>query len=158
MANPHVKPPQKQHSIRQILPTGPHGMDMKDWIDVAPFGRLLNMEIVEANNGKASLSMPFLSDFAQGSGLMHGGALVSLADTAAVMAIKSLVSPDTYFATISLKTTFLYPVKSGMVTARARVTARRKKHLYGRVTVFDQEERPVLQFKATFKIGHAKRK
>ncbi len=132
---------------------GPHTIESGDWIDTAPFGRLLQMEIVSANNGRAVLCMPFLFDFAQGSGLMHGGALVSLADTAAVMAIKSLVPPGTHFATVSLKTTFLYPVKSGSVTAKARVTARRKNHLYARVTIFNQEDRPVLAFRAAFKIG-----
>ena len=136
--------------------TGPHTVESKDWIDTAPFGRLLHLEIVEANNGTAVLTMPFLFDFAQGSGFMHGGALVSLADTATVMAIKSLVPKGTHFATISLKTTFLYPVKSGIVTAKAHVTARRKDHLYGRVTIFNRKDRPVLEFKAAFKIGKNK--
>lgn len=153
-----IKDEQKQPSRCHISSTGPHSIDGKDWIDVAPFGRLLHMKIIEANNGRALLTMPFMVEFAQGSGLMHGGALVSLADTAAVMAIKSLVSPDTYFATISLETTFLYPVKSGSVAAKARVTARRKNHLYGRVTLFNQEDKPVLKFRATYKIGHAKQK
>ena len=135
--------------------TGPHTVESNDWIDTAPFGRLLHMEIVETHQGTAELSMPFLFDFAQGSGLMHGGALVSLADTAAVMAIKSLVPPGTHFATVSLKTTFLYPVKSGIVTAKARVTSRRENNLYGLVTVFNQEVRPVLEFRACFKIGRS---
>jgi uncharacterized protein (TIGR00369 family) len=146
---------QKHLSKDQSPSTGPHTIDTTDWIDTAPFGRLLHMEIVETHQGTAELSMPFLFDFAQGSGLMHGGALVSLADTAAVMAIKSLVPPGTHFATVSLKTTFLYPVKSGIVTAKARVTSRRESNLYGLVTVFNQEDRPVLEFRACFKIGRS---
>ena len=59
--------------------TGPHKFDMKGWISCAPFERLLHMEIVEASDGRATLTMPFLIDFAQGAGLLHGGALVSLA-------------------------------------------------------------------------------
>ena len=149
---------QKQPPRGHIPSTGPHSIDIKEWIDVAPFGRLLHMKIIEANNGRALLTMPFRVEFAQGSGLMHGGALVSLADTAAVMAIKSVVPPDTYFATVSLKTTFLYPIKCGTVTAKARVTTRSKHHLYGRVTLFNQEDRPVLKFRATYKISNAKRK
>ena len=149
---------QKQAPSGHILFTGPHSIDIKEWIDVAPFGRLLHMQIIEASKGSALLTMPFRVEFAQGSGLMHGGALVSLADTAAVMAIKSMVSPDTYFATISLKTTFLYPIKCGTVSAKARVTTRRKHHLYARVTLFNDEDRPVLKFKATYKISNAKPK
>ena len=149
----HIRPEQGLGLL-----TGPHAVDTEEWIDTAPFGRLLRMEIVEARDGRAVLSMPFLFDLAQGSGLMHGGALVSLADTAAVMAIKSLVPPGTHFATVSLKTTFLYPVTRGRITARARVTARRLNHIYGRVTVFDQEGRRVLKFRAGFKIGKNRRK
>nr|MBL0716281.1 PaaI family thioesterase [Desulfobacterales bacterium] len=77
---------------------------MDKWISCAPFEKLLHIEIIEAADGKAVLQMPFLIDFAQGAGLMHGGALVSLADTAVVMAIKSIVPPQTHFATVALKT------------------------------------------------------
>lgn len=133
--------------------TGPHSISARPWIDPAHFGRLLHMKIVTSGDGTAVLTMPFLIDFAQGSGLMHGGALVSLADTAVVMAIKSLVPPGTHFATTSIETKFMYPVKSGVVTARARVTARRQNRFYGRATLFNQEERPVMEFRATFRIA-----
>ena len=87
---------------------------------------------------------------------MHGGALFSLADTAVVMAIKSIVPPQTHFATISLETKFLYPVKQGIVTARARVTNQKGKILQGQATVYNEAERPVLEFFSTFKIAKDK--
>ena len=137
--------------------TGPHKFEMEAWISCAPFERLLHMKIVEASDGRATLTMPFLFDMAQGGGLMHGGALVSLADTAVVMAIKSIVTPQTHFATISLETKFLYPVKKGMVTAKARVAHREGRILQGQSTVFNEDERPVLEFSSTFKIAKDKR-
>ncbi len=94
--------------------TGPHRFEMDQWISCAPFERLLNMTIVEACDGRAILTMPFLIDYAQGAGLMHGGALVSLADTAVVMAIKSLMAPLSHFATIELESRFLLPVKKAL--------------------------------------------
>jgi acyl-CoA thioesterase len=133
--------------------TGPHRLAMKSWISCAPFERLLNVDIVEAAEGRAILTMPFLIDFAQGAGLMHGGALVSLADTAVVMAIKSLIPPQSHFATIALGAKFLLPVKKGIVTARARVVDRQGKILKGQATVYDEEERAVMEFSSTFKIA-----
>jgi len=133
--------------------TGPHAVTARPWIDPAHFGRLLHIKIVASRDGTAVLTMPFLIDFAQGSGLMHGGALVSLADTAVVMAIKSLVPPGTHFATTSIETKFLFPVKSGVVTARARVTAKRQNRFYGRATLFNQGKRPVMEFRATFRLA-----
>jgi uncharacterized protein (TIGR00369 family) len=126
---------------------------MDSWISCAPFERLLHMEIVEATEGRATLTMPFLIDFAQGGGLMHGGALVSLADTAVVMAIKSLISPQTHFATVSLETKYLYPVKKGVVTAKAKVSSQEGRILRGEATVYNEDNRVVLDFRSTFKVA-----
>lgn len=137
--------------------TGPHTFEMKAWISCAPFEKLLNMKIIEAADGRAILTMPFLIDFAQGGGLMHGGALVGLADTAVVMAIKSIIAPKTHFATISLETKFLYPVKQGVVTAKAKVANQSGKILQGVATVYNEENRAVLEFSSTFKMAKEKR-
>jgi uncharacterized protein (TIGR00369 family) len=111
------------------------------------------MEIVEAADGQATLKMPFLIDYAQGGGLMHGGALVSLADTAVVMAIKTLIPAESHFATILCEARFLLPVKKGIVTAKAKVVERQGRILKGRATVYDEEERAVMEFSSTFKIA-----
>ncbi len=133
--------------------TGPHHFEMKSWISCAPFERLLNMTIQEAADGRAVLDMPFLVDYAQGAGLMHGGALVSLADTAVVMAIKTLVPPGSHFATIACEVRYLLPVKKGTVTARAEVTEREGRILKGSATVYDEDNRAVMEFMSTFKIA-----
>lgn len=80
-------------------------------------------------------------------------ALTSLADTAVVMAINSIVPPEIHFATISLESRFLYPVKQGIVTARAKVTDHLDNHLEGQATVFNGNERAVLEFTSMFKIA-----
>ena len=133
--------------------TGPHHVKLKDWISCAPFELLLNIKIIEAENAKAILTMPFYHDYAQGAGLMHGGAIVSLADTAVVMAIKSILAPQTHFATISLNSKYLYPVKKGVVTARAEAKIKDERTIQGTATVYNDEQRPVLEFHSTFKIA-----
>lgn len=133
--------------------TGPHNVNLNEWISCAPFEMLLNMEIIIAKNAKATLSMPFCYDYAQGAGLMHGGAIVSLADTAVVMAIKSILPPQTHFATISLNSNFLYPVKKGIITARAEAKIEDERTIQGTATVFNDDEKPVLEFNSVFKIA-----
>ncbi len=133
--------------------TGPHRVRLEQWISCAPFERLLNMAIVEAKDGHAVLTMPFFYDLAQGAGLMHGGALVSLADTAVVMAIKSVIPPQTHFATVSLESRFLHPVKQGMVTAKASADIALEKTINGQAVVYDQSDRAVLEFHSRFKIA-----
>ena len=134
-------------------PTGPHRVHMESWISCAPFEKYLHMKIIEAEDGNAVLTMPFFLELAQGGGLMHGGALVSLADTAVVMAIKSILPPQTHFATISMESKFLYPVKEGIVTARAHVKPVKGRKLIGHAKAFNHEERAVMEFNSVFKIA-----
>lgn len=145
MATPE-KPDPQDH-------TGPHRFEMDGWITCAPFEKLLGLEIVAAADGRATLKMPFRLQLAQGGGLMHGGALVSLADTAVVMAIKSLLPPRTHFATITLESRFLKPVTQGIVRAEARVVDRDGRNLTGQADVFDADANPVMTFRSTFKIA-----
>lgn len=135
------------------MDTGPHRIEMAEWISCAPFERLLKMTIEQAEGGIAVLTMPFTRELAQGAGLMHGGALVSLADTAVVMAIKSFLPAKTHFATISMESRFLFPVTRGIVTARARVTEADGRLLHGIAHLYDEEEREVMQFTSLFKVA-----
>ena len=132
--------------------TGPHQIKLSQWISCAPFERFLNMNIHTAAGGIAILSMPFGFDLAQGGGFMHGGALVSLADTAVVMALKSLVPPETPFVTASLETKFLRPVEKGVVTAKARIHHADGQKFRGEALVFNEENQPVMEFLSIFKI------
>ena len=136
--------------------SGPHRFSMPAWISCAPFEQLLSMEIIYAENGKAVLQMPFLKSFAQGAGLMHGGALVSLADTAVVMAIKSVLTPGTHFATISLKSRFLHPVKKGVIEAKAQIVEHQGTTIKGACDIFDEAKRKVMNFESVFKIAKEK--
>ena len=96
------------------------GFALTGWIDTAPFEDLLQLTIERGGGGEALLSMPFLRKYAQGGGVLHGGAITTLADTAVAMAIKSRLPEGTVFATTELTTRFLAPVRSGRVTGTAR--------------------------------------
>ncbi len=133
--------------------TGPHLVMLENWISCAPFEKLLNMKIINAKNAQATLTMPFHYDYTQGAGLMHGGAIVSLADTAVVMAIKSILPPMTHFATIKMDSKFLAPAKKGIITAKATAKRQGERTITGTATVFDESDKPVLKFSSTFRIA-----
>ncbi|MGA2735008.1 MAG: PaaI family thioesterase [Syntrophobacteraceae bacterium] len=126
---------------------------MNQLISCAPFERLLNMTIVEACDGRATLTMPFLMDYAQSAGLMHGGALVTLADTAVAKAIKSIIAPLSHFVTTELESRFLLSVTKGIVTAKAEVVSREGRRIKGKATLYDEEGRAVMEFCSTFKVS-----
>ena len=91
--------------------------ELNGWVDTAPFEDLLAIDIEEAQQGRAVLSLPFRVKYAQGGGFLHGGALTTLADTAVALAIKTRLPAGTIFATTELTTRFLAPVTTGRVTA-----------------------------------------
>jgi uncharacterized protein (TIGR00369 family) len=142
-----------QAIYNQAVSSGdPLPFTLPDWVALAPFERYLGMEIDHAADGTARLSMPFMGAHYQGTGLMHGGAVVSLADTALAMAIKTVLPPNTPFVTKDLALRFFAAVTGGVVTATAKVTRFEGRDIDGVVTVVDQESKPVAEFTAAFKV------
>jgi acyl-CoA thioesterase len=86
-----------------------------------PFWELLGIEVVEMHEGYAKLAMPFHEKLTQPYGIVHGGALFSLADSAVAIAIVSVVEPDKKLLTLEMKINYLAPVKEGLMEAEAKI-------------------------------------
>ncbi|MDD3801439.1 MAG: PaaI family thioesterase [Desulfuromonas sp.] len=132
---------------------GPYRILLDDWISCAPFEQLLDMRILGAAGGKAELQMPFRYCLANGGSLLHGGALVSLADTAAVMALKSCVPVGSHFATTELQVSFLAPVTSGQVRALAQVRPAGERCWDASVELFNDAGVRVLRMTAQLRLA-----
>jgi acyl-CoA thioesterase len=126
---------------------------LEGWIATAPFEDHVGLTIEAAADGEAQLSMPFRLCLANGGGVMHGGALVTLADTAVAMAIKSVLPAGTVFATTQLETRFLAPVTAGIVVARARVRGPEGRTFHGAAELRDNSGTLVAQFHCGFRIA-----
>ena len=135
-----------------IVKDAPLPFSLPEWIAVAPFEEYLGMRIEQAANGQAVLTMPFKASHCQGGGLMHGGAVVSLADTALAIAIKTILPEGTHFATIEMGLKFHAPVRWGMVRAEAKVTERNERDIVGEVEVITEEGIKAATFRATFRV------
>lgn len=142
---------------KMMDPEGDLPFELTRWVELAPFEKMLGMRIESAQRGEAVLSMPFAIKLAQGMGLLHGGAITSLADTCGAMAVKTLLSEGTHFATVGLETRFLAPVRKGAVTARARaVPVQGQERSYrAEVDVKDGSGKRVAVFTSTFRAARA---
>jgi uncharacterized protein (TIGR00369 family) len=128
---------------------------LPQWIACAPFEEYLDMTIVEAHDGRALLTMPFKVKHSQGMGLMHGGAITALADTAVAMAIKSLLPVGTHFVTMDLNLKFHAAVTGGEVRAEARTEWRDERTIEGIAEVFNGETN-VATFTSVFRVKRQK--
>lgn len=127
--------------------------ELAEWIDLAPFEDFVGLVIESVADGEARLTVPFRLCLANGGGVMHGGALTTLADTAVAMAIKSLLPAGTIFATTELRTTFLAPVTAGTVTARARVHGPEGRTFHGEAELLDEGGTVVARFHSVFRVA-----
>jgi uncharacterized protein (TIGR00369 family) len=89
--------------------------------DQVPVNRHLGFKLVAQGVGTAEVSMELREDFIQETGVVHGGILTTLADTACVYALMPELGPEQTMTSIELKLNFLRPVltERGVVTALA---------------------------------------
>ncbi len=131
---------------------GEKQFELEKWIDTAPFEKLLGMRICHAEGGQAELRMPFVVNLCQGGGLMHGGAIAALADTAVTMAIKSFLPEGIKFVTASLSLRYLAPMTEGELVARATITGPEGRTLWGKTALSTADGVAIAEFECVFKI------
>ena len=94
---------------------------LREIFESVPYARFLGMRLVGAERGAATVALELREELTRHEGLMHGGALASLLDTASAFAVLSLLAPGERTVTVDLTIHYLRPVLSGEVSARARV-------------------------------------
>ncbi|MFN0123060.1 MAG: PaaI family thioesterase [Blastocatellia bacterium] len=93
---------------------------IQDKFEHNPFPRSIGIELDAMEHGRARLSMDVTDRHLQLAGIMHGGAIATLIDTAVAFAIVSTSEPGAGFSTIELKINYLSPIqKGGRITANA---------------------------------------
>jgi uncharacterized protein (TIGR00369 family) len=86
-----------------------------------PFAHMLGIELVELDRGDATVQLFVRDQLLQNHGVVHGGVIASLVDTAAAFAILTLLEPGQATTTVDLTIHYLRPLLQGQATARARV-------------------------------------
>ena len=89
--------------------------------DQMPLCAHLGIEAVDLDPSAVQLALAWRADLCTAAGLLHGGALMALADSAgAVCAVGNLPADAVGTSTIESKTNFLGAVRDGVVTATSR--------------------------------------
>jgi uncharacterized protein (TIGR00369 family) len=92
-----------------------------DWHEAMPLAGLLGVEGVQARADEVRARLAWREELCTAGGVMHGGALMSLADcSGGLCAYLNLPEGATGTATIQSGTNFLRPVRDGHVDATSR--------------------------------------
>ncbi len=115
--------------------------------------RLFGFELEAAEPGRAVVAMRVRQHHRQVHGVVHGGIIAALADTAAALAVYMVLPRGTPMATIEMKINFLEPVARGTMTAEGRMLRRGRNFAVAECDVRDQDGRLAAKALLTFAIS-----
>lgn len=130
------------------------------FIEAIPHARALGMELTELAPGLATITMPYdpalVGDPA--TGVLHGGAISALMDTAAGAAAMSHPSAPLSTATLDLRIDYMRPATPGeAITARAECHHATRSVAFVRVMAMDEDTaRPVAMGNGVFTLERAR--
>jgi uncharacterized protein (TIGR00369 family) len=108
--------------------------------EAAPYTGFLGMEVVSASPHEVRCRLAWSADKCTTGGVLHGGALMSLADSAGGFLAFLNLPPDAKgTATIESKTNFLGPIRGGYVTAISRALHKGKRTIVIDTELFDDD-------------------
>jgi uncharacterized protein (TIGR00369 family) len=110
-------------------------------IDTVPFAQLLGLELEEVSSGTATLALEIRQELKQNHGVVHGGAIASLIDTAMAFAIITQLKPEERVSTVDLTISYLRPLTTGRVKAIAQVLRAGRRLFVVSAQVFDRHEK-----------------
>jgi len=117
----------------------------QDLAALVPFAQQLGMTVDEASADRVVARLPWTPQLCTAGGVMHGGALMSLADTAGAL-VAFLGLPDgATTATITSTTQLLRPVTGGTVRAVAVPLHRGRTVVTAQTSLYDDDGRLVAQ-------------
>ena len=120
-------------------------------IQAIPITNGLKFSIDEMTRGACSLSMDRDRAFDGIFDTIHGGLLMTLADSAAAFAILTATGPDTKMATTEMSIRFLAPARD-RVTARATILKAGKRVCYCEARITDAKGTLVAHATVTYMI------
>ncbi len=128
----------------------------RDFMQHLPYVRALGLTLTHVADGRAEVTMPYdprlVGDPA--SGVLHGGAISALMDSASGAAVMSHPAAGMATATLDLRIDYMRPATPGQrIIARAECHHVTRTVAFIRVTATDEDEsRPVATATGTFTV------
>jgi len=96
------------------------GLDLEAMLSLMPFAVGLGVRLESATADEVTASMAWRPDLCTTFGVLHGGALMSMADSAGAACAFLNLPPDSTTSTIESKTNFFRGVRDGAVHSVTR--------------------------------------
>jgi uncharacterized protein (TIGR00369 family) len=124
--------------------------DLKDRIRRSPFHAWAGMDLVEVGDGRAELAMELRPHHFNPQGIVHGGVISAIADTAIGLALRSKLRTGMTHRTAQLDVHFLAKGEGNQLIGRGRALHLGRRMGYGEAEVLDGAGRVLAKASATF--------
>lgn len=104
--------------------------------DDVDFLRYIGAEVIDLSDGYAQLAFEIQPHHKQHLGVVHGGAIATLADHTGWYAVISELDPGYTSVTIEIKINYLKPAYGDILRAEARVVNRTKRTAFATIEIF----------------------
>ena len=121
-------------------------------VETAPYYQLLQITLEQIDTGFARFRMPFRKELTQAYGVVHGGAIATLADTAVAFAVMTLIQPGEKVTTAEFKINFFSAVTSGEMFGEGRAVYTGKRLVVADMEVKNENGKLLAKGIATYAI------
>jgi uncharacterized protein (TIGR00369 family) len=114
---------------------------VEDLRDAVPFLKLLGIEAEYVGPGTATLLLPVREELTRNDGIIHGGAIASVIDSAFAFAISPILAENERTVTVDLTIHYLRPLSGGVAKTIARVIRAGRRVITVSADLFDENEK-----------------
>jgi uncharacterized protein (TIGR00369 family) len=126
---------------------------LRERIAASPFHTWAGVEVVEATPGSVTVAMDVDDHHVNLQGLVHGGMLAILADTACGLAIRSAIEPGRLHVTTDLDVHFLSPAGPGRLLGRGTAVKVGRSLAFAEASIEDVEGKLLAKAQGRFSVG-----
>lgn len=109
--------------------------------EAVPFLKLLGIEVESVGQGTATLVVHVRDELMRNDGIVHGGVMASLIDSAFAFAIIPILDEGERTVTVDMTIHYLRPVSNGAAKAVARVVRAGRRVITVSAELFDENEK-----------------
>jgi uncharacterized protein (TIGR00369 family) len=124
--------------------------ELEERVRLSPFHQWVGMELVSVGDGEAELAMDLRPHHFNPQGIVHGGVITALADTAIGLAVRSRLRIGLTHRTAQLTVSFLAKADGGTLVGRGRMVHLGQRMGYGEGEVIDGAGRLLARATGTF--------
>jgi uncharacterized protein (TIGR00369 family) len=127
--------------------------DLRERLAASEFHTWAGMEVVEASAGEVTVAMEVLDRHLNLQGLVHGGMLAILADTACGLSIRSAMESGRLHVTTDMDIHYLAPARPGRLFGRGKAIRVGRSLAFAEASIEDAEGKLLARAQSRFSVS-----